>query len=116
VIYAFPPFSELVGPTPIPMRLLLRLGLAYKDITQNTSLMGSFHEGTLAGVFGAALEARFSPHWFSRIEYEFISTALTGPSESVPALRGLFRVNMGGTNNVVNVMNTPLSITVGYNF
>jgi hypothetical protein len=116
VIYAFPPLSDLVGPTPIPMHLLLRFGLAYKDITQDTSLVGRFHEGTLAGVVGAALEFRMTPHWFTRIEYEFISTALTGPSESVPALRGLFRVNLGGTHNVVNVMNTPLSLTLGYNF
>ena len=88
----------------------------YKDITQTTSIVGTFHEGALAGVVGAALEFHMTPHWFGRIEYEFISTALTGPSESAPALRGLFRVNLGGTHNVVNVMNTPLSVTIGYNF
>lgn len=116
VIYASPPLSDLVAPTPVPMHLLLRFGLAFKDITENTTFLGSFHEAMLAGVVGAALEFRITPHWFTRLEYEFISTALTGPSESVPALRGLFRVNMGGTRDVVNVMNTPLSLTVGYNF
>jgi hypothetical protein len=34
---------------------------------------------------------------------------------STPWLRGLVSVNIGGTNQVVNVMHTQLMFTLGYN-
>jgi hypothetical protein len=34
----------------------------------------------------------------------------------VPGFKGLYHVTIGGTHRVVNVMHTPLALTVGYNF
>lgn len=115
LVFVSPPLSSWSIPTIVPTYLLFRIGPAYKDINQ-TGAAGAFHEGTLAGVVGAAIEYRITPHWFARLEYEYISTAIFGPREEVSEFRGLLYLNLGGTRNVVNVMHTPLSLTMGYNF
>jgi opacity protein-like surface antigen len=115
VIYAFPSLSSSLPSTNFSSHVMLRLGVAYKDIVQ-TSNTGGAHEDFVAGVVGAALECRPTPRHFVRFEYEFISTAVGGPLESAPMLRGLFKASFGGTRHVVNVMNTPLSLSVGADF
>ena len=97
-----------------PIHVFVRLGLAYKDITHE-AVVETFHEGTLAGVLGAGLEYRLPSNLFVRFEYEFISTAIGGSVQTVPTL-GLFPVNVGGTRRVINVMHTPLALTLGANF
>jgi hypothetical protein len=114
VIYVTPELSRWVPPLG-NTNLLFRVGLAYKDIHQ-TSGPAKFSEGALAAVVGVSIEHRITPTWFGRLEYEHIGTALTGPSETVPELRGLIHVDLGGTRNVVNVMHTPLSVSIGHNF
>jgi hypothetical protein len=114
IVYVSPPLSNWFW-TPVPTHFLVRAGLAYKDITQLTTV-GDFHEGILSGVVGASLEFRITPKFFARLEYEFLSTSIGGPRQPVPALNSLFSVSFGGTRRVVNVMNTPLSVSVGYNF
>jgi hypothetical protein len=103
----------------------LRLGLAYKDVTQTSLTLAdliqgrpaeTFQEGFLAGVLGAMVEWWFTQRLFARFEYEFISTAIGGPPEAVPELRGLFKASFGSTRRVVNLMNTPLSVSLGGNF
>jgi opacity protein-like surface antigen len=115
VVFVSPPLSSWSIPTFVPTYLLARVGVAGKDITQ-TGLAGSWEERTLAGVLGAGFEFRLSPNWFARLEYEYLSTAIGGPRVTVPEFRGLFNLAIGGTQNVVNVMHTPLSVGVGYRF
>ena len=117
VVYVSPAFSQWIGPGPgyEYLHAMLRLGLAYKHIEQ-ISAIGTIDEGILSGVIGAGVEARFTPQFFGRIEYEFLSTAIGGPPQSVPGFKGLINVKIGGTNRVINVMNTPLAFTLGYNF
>jgi outer membrane protein with beta-barrel domain len=115
VFLVSPPISNWIGPTHVPIHAFVRFGLAYKDITHE-SVFGTFHEGILSGVFGAGWEYRLTPSVFARVEYEFLSTAIGGGSQNIPALNSLFQVNIGATNRVVNVMHTPLAVTLGMNF
>ena len=100
---------------PVPVRLFARGGLAYKNIHQQAD-DGTFDEGILSFVVGGGAEFEISPRWFARFEYEFVSTALNGPSEPFTALNGLFTAHLGGTARVVNVMNTELALSAGYRF
>jgi hypothetical protein len=43
---------------------------------------------------------------FGRIEYEFLGHR--GPPRSVPGFKGLFSVQIGGANRVINGINTLL--------
>ncbi len=115
VVFVSPPLSSWSIPTYLPTYLLFRVGVAGKDINQ-TGNAGSFEEKTLAGMVGAGFEFRLTPSWFARLEYEYLSTAIGGPTMSVPELHGLFHAHFGGTQNVINVMHTPLSASVGYRF
>jgi hypothetical protein len=47
------------------------------------------------------------------MEYEFLSTAIGGPSQPTPALNSLSIVHFGGTQRAINVMHTPLALTIG---
>jgi opacity protein-like surface antigen len=116
-VHVSPAFSQWVGPGPLNdyLHAFVRLGLAYKHVEQ-ISALGTLNEGFLSGVIGAGIEARFTPQWFGRIEYEFLSTAIGGPPQSVPGFKGLINVKIGGTDRVINVMNTPIAFTLGYNF
>jgi opacity protein-like surface antigen len=115
VVFVSPPLSRWSIPTYVPTFMLFRVGVAGKDINQ-TGNAGSFEERTLAGVLGTGFEFRLTPNWFARLEYEYLSTAIGGPRMSVSEFRGLFHANFGGTQNVVNVMHTPLSASIGYRF
>jgi len=120
VLWFTPPITEWMPWAdkiwwPAPMRLFARGGLAYKNIHQE-AYDGTFDEGTVAFVVGGGAEFNFDPNWFMRIEYEFVSTALNGPSEPFTALNGLFTAHLGGTARVVNVMNTELAVSAGYRF
>jgi hypothetical protein len=108
-----PNLSSWVG-APVPIHAFVRFGLAYKDI-HHSAFDGTFNEGILSAVFGAGWEYRISPRLFVRFEYEYISTALTGPPQSVPGLQGLWHVAIGGTHRAINVMHTPIALTVGWN-
>ena len=77
--------------------------------------VGTFHEGVLSGVLRAGFELRPTSNVFVRLEYEFLSTAIGGPSRPVPIFNSLTVVTIGGTQRVINVMHTPLAITVGIN-
>jgi len=98
---------------PVPIHAFVRFGLAYKDIL-HTSAVGDFREGILSGVFGAGWEYRIQ-NMFVRIEYEYISTAIGGPPMAVPGLKGDWHVTIGGTHRAINVMHTPIALTVGVN-
>ena len=98
----------------MPIHVFVRLGLAYKDITHEAA-DGTFREGTLAAVFGAGLEYRLPNNLFVRLEYEHISVAIGGPVQSFRAMSAI-PVAVGGTERVVNVMHTPLALTLGANF
>jgi hypothetical protein len=113
-VFLLPALSTWVGPTSLPIHGFLRLGLAYKDIT-HLSPVATFHEGILSGVLGAGLEFRPTANVFVRLEYEFLSTAIGGPSRPVPVLDSLTTVSIGGTERAINVMHTPLALTVGIN-
>jgi hypothetical protein len=115
VVFTFPPISNLIGPTHVPIHAFLRFGLAYKHITHE-AFDGTYQEGILSGVFGAGWEYRLPKDFFVRLEYEFLSTAIGGPPQSIPALNSLFLINFGGTHRVINVMHTPLAVTLGANF
>jgi OmpA-like transmembrane domain len=108
------PISKWIGPTHVPIVAFVRFGLAYKDV-HHDAWYGTFHEGFLSGVFGAGWEYRISPSMFVRVEYEFLSTAIGGPPHAVPAINSLFQLTFGGTRNAINVMHTPLAITLGWN-
>jgi hypothetical protein len=97
----------------MPIHVFVRLGLAYKDITQEAA-DGTFRAGTLAAVFGAGLEYRLPSNLFVRFEYEYLSTAIGGPPQ--PAPMRIAPLVFGGTHRVVNVMHTPLALTLGANF
>ena len=114
VLYLSPPMPQFF-PRILSWHVLGRLGVAHKWITQ-TSDAEKLTEGTFAAVFGVGAEFRLTPQLFARFEYEHLSTAIGGPRQSVPALKGLFRTDFGGTENVINVMHTPLSFTLGVNF
>jgi hypothetical protein len=113
-VFLSPALSTWVGPTSLPIHGFLRLGLAYKDIT-HLSPVATFHEGVLSGVLGAGLEFRPTSTVFVRLEYEFLSTAIGGPSRPVPIFNSLTVVNIGGTERAINVMHTPLALTLGIN-
>jgi hypothetical protein len=113
-VFLLPALSTWVGPTNLPIHGFLRLGLAYKDIT-HLSPVATFHEGVLSGVLGAGLELRPTSNVFVRLEYEFLSTAIGGPSRPVPIFNSLTAVNLGGTQRAINVMHTPLALTLGIN-
>jgi hypothetical protein len=115
VLFVARPLASWSVPWFAPTDLLFRVGAASKDIHQ-TGAAGDFEERTLAAVLGVAAEWQLSPHWSARLEYEYLSTAIGGPHDSVSAFRGLFHLNIGGTQNVVNVMHTPLSLSVAYRF
>ena len=110
-----PFYNDVMPSGMVPVRLFARGGLAYKNIHQEAQ-DGTFDEGTLAFVVGGGAEFEISQRWFARFEYEFVSTALNGPSEPFTALNGLFTAHLGGTARVVNVMNTELAISAGYRF
>jgi hypothetical protein len=116
-----PPMSEWmpwyndVMPSTMPVRLFARGGLAYKNIHQE-AYDGTFDEGILSFVVGGGAEFEITPRWFARVEYEFVSTALSGPSEPFTALNGLFTAHLGGTARVVNVMNTEIAVSGGFRF
>jgi hypothetical protein len=114
VVLMTPPLSRWIGPTWIPVTFFTRFGLAYKNIN-HISAFGTFNEGILSGVFGAGFEFRPTSNMFVRLEYEFLSTAIGGPPMSIPALNSLFNVTFGGTHRAINVMNTPLALTLGVN-
>jgi opacity protein-like surface antigen len=113
-VFLSPALSTWAGPTNFPIHGFLRLGLAYKDI-KHVSVAGSFHEGVLSGVLGAGLELRLTSNVFVRLEYEFLSSAIGGPSRPVPILNSLTTVSFGGTQRAINVMHTPLALTLGIN-
>jgi hypothetical protein len=113
-VFLSPALSRWDGQTNLPIHAFLRLGLAYKDIT-HLAAVGTFHEGVLSGVLGAGFELRPTSNVFVRLEYEFLSTAIGGPSRPVPIFNSLTVVNIGGTQRVINVMHTPLALTVGIN-
>lgn len=122
VLWFTPPLSEWVPwyndimPSMMPpVRAFARGGFAYKNIHQEAQ-DGTFDEGTVAFVVGGGAEFELSERWFARFEYEFVSTALNGPSEPFTALNGLFTAHLGGTARVVNVMNTELALSAGYRF
>lgn len=115
LVHVTKPLSQWFGPGFESVHGLFRLGLAYKNI-QQTFPTETLQEGILSGVIGAGVEVRFTPQWFGRVEYEFLSTAIGGPMQTIPALNSLLKLRMGGTHNVVNVMNTPLALTLGMNF
>ncbi len=120
VLWFTPPMSEWVPFAdriwmPAPVRLFARGGLAYKNIHQE-AFDGNFDEGILSFVVGGGAEFEINLRWFMRVEYEFVSTALNGPSEPFTALNGLFTAHWGGTARVVNVMNTELAISAGFRF
>ena len=110
-----PFYDRIVPADTMPIRLFARGGLAYKNIHQD-AFDGTFDEGTLAFVVGGGAEFEISDRWFARFEYEYVSTALNGPSEPFTALNGLFTAHLGGTARVVNVMNTELAFSLGYRF
>ncbi len=114
VLYLSPPLQEFVAGI-ASWHLLVRLGMAHKWIVQ-TSDAGTLKEGTLAAVLGLGVEFRITPQVFARVEYEYLSTAIGGPRQSVPGFKGLLHVDLGGTERVVNVMHTPLAFTLGVNF
>jgi opacity protein-like surface antigen len=114
-IYFSPPMSEWLMPTFVPVRMLARGGLAYKNIHQ-AAADGTFDEGILSFVIGGGAEFELSPRWFMRLEYEFVSTAVGGPSEPFRALNGLFTADFGGTQRVINVMHTELAASIGVRF
>jgi opacity protein-like surface antigen len=113
-VFLSPALSTWVGPTSLPIHGFVRLGLAYKDIT-HWSVAGTFHEGVLSGVLGAGFEFRPTANVFVRLEYEFLSTAIGGPSRPVPILNSLTTAHFGGTERAINVMHTPLALTLGVN-
>lgn len=115
LVYMTPPLPQFLGTNFASWHLMARGGLAYKRITQ-TSALEAVSEGILSGVIGAGAEFRITPQIFTRLEYEFISTAIGGPTQSAPALNSSFKANFGGTNRVINVMHTPLALTVGIYF
>lgn len=91
------PLSTWLMPTLLPTRVLLRAGLGYKDIS-HSAIVGSFHEGVAVGVVGFGVEYELSNLTFVRLEYEFLTPAI------------------GGTSRVINVMNTPLTVSFGRKF
>jgi opacity protein-like surface antigen len=107
-----PELSRWVGPGYVPTYIFLRFGLAYKNIN-HVSAVGTFNEGVLSGVLGGGFEFRPTNNLFMRMEYEFISTAIGGPNRPVPALNSLFITSFGGTQRAINVMHTPLALTLG---
>ena len=115
VVHVTEALSRWFGPGFEWVHGMFRAGLAYKNI-QQTLPTETLEEGILSGVIGAGLEFRLTPRMFARIEYEFLSTAIGGPQQSIPALNSLFEVRIGGTHRVVNVMNTPLALSLGVNF
>jgi hypothetical protein len=114
-VHVSQPLSRWLGSGFQSIHGLLRLGLAYKNISQ-TLPNETVREGILSGVIGAGFEFRLSPTFFARIEYEFLSTAIGGKTQSIPALNSSFDLRIGGTQRVVNVMHTPLALTLGANF
>ena len=114
-IYFTPPLSEWLVQTWVPTRAFVRGGLAYKQIHQEAA-NGTFDEGILSFVIGGGAEVELSKEWFLRGEYEFISTAVGGPSEPFAAINGAFTANFGGTYHVINVMHTELAVAVGRRF
>ncbi len=110
-----PPVSEWLMPTLVPIKLFARGGFAYKNIHQD-SYDGAFDEGIFAFVVGGGAEFEIDPRWFMRVEYEYVSTAIGGPSEPYAALNDLFTANFGGTNRVVNAMHTEIAVSGGMRF
>ncbi len=115
VLVYSPPVSQWLMPTLVPVRLYARGGLAYKNIHQDAA-DGTFDEGILSFVIGGGGEFNITPRWFMRVEYEFISTAVGGPSEPFPALNDLFIADFGGTHRVVNAMHTEIGVSAGVRF
>jgi hypothetical protein len=115
ILYVSPPLSEWLVPTLVPVYVLFRAGLAYKNIT-HISARGNADEGILSGVLGFMLEYRLTPNMFARLEYEFLSTAIGGPSQGVASNFGGPPLAFGGTHRVINAMHTPLSVSLGFDF
>lgn len=108
------PFADQIWMS-APVRLFARGGFAYKHIHQE-AFNGTFNEGILSFVLGGGAQFDIDPRWFMRIEYEFVSPALNGPSQPFSALNGLFTASLGGTSRVVNVMHTEIAISGGMRF
>ena len=112
-VFMTPEISQFIGrQTFVPTYFFLRFGLAYKHI-HHVAAVGTFDEGVLSGNFGGGFEFRPYHNLFFRMEYEFLSTAIGGPSQPVPALDSLSIVHFGGTQRAINVMHTPLALTIG---
>jgi opacity protein-like surface antigen len=94
-----PPLQELTGfPTLIPVRLFGRAGGAYKFIHQQSPFGGSFDESGVSYHLGFGFEWELSSVAFARFEYEYISKIITG------------------TDRVVDVQHTPISVVFGVRF
>jgi OmpA-like transmembrane domain len=113
VMFFAPNLSPWIG-APVPIHVFVRVGAAYKDI-HHSAFYGTFNEGILSAVLGVGWEYRILPRLFVRVEYEYLSTAIGGPLQSVPGLEGDYHVTIGGTRRAINVMHTPLALTVGVN-
>jgi opacity protein-like surface antigen len=120
VLVFSPPMSEWMPGadrmwTSVPVRLFARGGFAYKNIHQD-AFDGTFEEGILSFVIGGGAQIEIDPRWFMRVEYEFVSSAVGGPSQPFTALNGLFTADFGGTNRVVNAMHTEVAVSGGFRF
>ena len=90
-------FSPAVFERVLPTRAFLRGGFGYKAI-RHVSAVAAFDEGVVSWVVGTGFEFELTSRLFARLEYEFVS-------------RGI-----GGTRHAINVMHTPLSVSVGVRF
>jgi opacity protein-like surface antigen len=94
-------FSFLAHTKPLftvvfPFKLFGRVGGAYKWITDNNGTGLIQREDGFAFLIGGGGEFELGPHWFARIEYEYLSKI--------------------GTSRAVNVQHTPISFSVGGKF
>jgi hypothetical protein len=106
--------TYFLGPESLPLHFFLRAGLAYKNI-RHQSVFATNEEGVLSGVLGLGLEYKLTPRVFTRLEVEHLTTAIGGPSQTTPLIKGTLPVAFGGTNSVANVMNTQIMLTLASN-
>jgi hypothetical protein len=98
----------------LPLHVFLRAGLAYKNV-RHQSVFATNEEGMLSGVLGLGIEYKLTPRLFTRLEVEHLTTAIGGPSQTTPLIKGTVPVSFGGTNNVANVMNTQIMLSLASN-
>jgi hypothetical protein len=113
-VFAFPPLTYFLGPNSLPLHVFLRAGLAYKNV-RHQSVFATNEEGMLSGVLGLGIEYKLTPRLFTRLEVEHLTTAIGGPSQTTPLIKGTVPVSFGGTNNVANVMNTQIMLSLASN-